>query len=777
MKTSLTTRLAYKYIRQNKRHSVLTVLSITAAVILVTVILTVLSSIYATMRNTALEYPYHIKLWNTTAEQTEQISKLEYVESVKNVREDKKNCTLIMFNHNNSDPVEQLAKDCKKIAPNNRLAKGEDAEDGDLYDMNAKLLTLDMMTVDGRGIMANFIAGILLGILVILGCARFIIDTSFEISSKEREVQFGILKTIGASPKQIRMLIAKEGLILSVAGIPLGLIFGTLAAYIIYRLGISQLLKGFSKLVESDSYDIMKRCAEFSVNPVFIAACIVISIIWVFFSAYGTGSRVSKKSPLEAVHGSSKTVKKISKARIAKKLFGTVGVLSSRNVKREKKRFVITVLSVSLSIALFSMSVAASSLFTDMLKTDYSMDDTDFDMYIIPEENPDIALKGTDIKTRIKQIEDSGMFSKVENYMTYGYLEMEEGHKLQYRSKEKVIKSPQLQLNTVSEEDFNKCLKPFMKISYEEWAKKGGITIASQIDDLKLSGYKLNQPTKLSSTIDLFTDNGQEYPQNIKIETDEEGNKFIRSNYKVKITDEVKINTEEIDKNEDMKEFYSLLLNDDPNISPDPLAFVAAENYFDVFGEDNFFSSPNIGVNLKDDVTMKEAVNFINKNNWSYDDNGYSAKVKVQTLMSVTELGIKALTSLVAVIAAVNLINIISTGIINRRKEFHTMYCVGMDNKQMNKMLVLENLKYILSALVLGLIISVFIVTNSENMLIGLENVGDNTITSGGITVKNLLLTIPSSLAAALTALLIGLVTAFIAIRRVRKNMSEQNAN
>lgn len=60
---------------------------------------------------------------------------------------------------------------------------------------------------------------------------RLIIDTAFETSSKARERQFGVLQSIGATPRQIVKIITLEGTLLSVIGISLGLLCGIGVSY------------------------------------------------------------------------------------------------------------------------------------------------------------------------------------------------------------------------------------------------------------------------------------------------------------------------------------------------------------------------------------------------------------------------------------------------------------------------------------------------------------------------------------------------------------------
>ena len=207
-----------------------------------------------------------------------------------------------------------------------------------LYKINTNLLSYEIIGITAKVKFITMISLLLIFILFIIFSARLVIDTAFEISSKEREKQYGILQSIGASKKQIIKIIFSEANILSVIGIPAGIIAGTATSYIVYRLIKNNgILKVYSFKVDN-----VESIVSFHVSPLYILMAIILGYVWILFSAYGAGMRIVKMSPIEAIRSKKNNIVKIKKHRISKIILGWAGVLSAKNIRRNKKRFFIT---------------------------------------------------------------------------------------------------------------------------------------------------------------------------------------------------------------------------------------------------------------------------------------------------------------------------------------------------------------------------------------------------------------------------------------------------
>lgn len=83
----------------------------------------------------------------------------------------------------------------------------------------------------------------------------------------------------------------------------------------------------------------------------------------------------------------------------------------------------------------------------------------------------------------------------------------------------------------------------------------------------------------------------------------------------------------------------------------------------------------------------------------------FSVRRQIRTVIATERIAVAFLTGLVTLIAVVNMVNILSTGVLNRRSELASMQCIGMTDGQLYGMTVMECLQYSLSAGILATII------------------------------------------------------------------------
>ena len=182
---------------------------------------------------------------------------------------------------------------------------------------------------------------ILVGVLLlILLTGYLIIYNVFQISVAGDVHFYGLLKTIGTTPRQIRRIIRIQALVLSAAGIPLGLIVGWLLGGVLTPV-ITVHLNGITTVV--------------SVSPILFAGAAVFALFTVLISCRRPGRMAGKVSPVEAVRY---TEGKVS-GRKAKRSIKGVSLLSMAwaNLGRSRSKTVITILSLSLAVVLLTLTV------------------------------------------------------------------------------------------------------------------------------------------------------------------------------------------------------------------------------------------------------------------------------------------------------------------------------------------------------------------------------------------------------------------------------------
>lgn len=181
-------------------------------------------------------------------------------------------------------------------------------------------------------------------IIIIMFTSIFCIRNSFAISITEKMKQYGMLASVGATSKQIRKNVFFEAAFLALFGIPLGVLSGVLAAYILIWVCNSFFEQSLSlRLI-------------FSVSVLPILAAVILSYVTILVSARHSASRAAKVSPMEAIRGNEEIVireKKIRSPKWVKRCFGIGGELADKNLRRSRKKYRTTVVSIVVSVSLF----------------------------------------------------------------------------------------------------------------------------------------------------------------------------------------------------------------------------------------------------------------------------------------------------------------------------------------------------------------------------------------------------------------------------------------
>lgn len=184
-------------------------------------------------------------------------------------------------------------------------------------------------------------------VIITIVASVFCIKNSFDISVTEKIKQYGMLRSVGATKKQIRANVFREATILGLIGIPLGVVLG-LVADIIFT-AVSNTLIG--KINMQDGFKIY-----LSFRPMFIAIAIIAGIITVYLSALSSAIKSGRITPIKSITNADDIKIKrnsIRSPKIIKKIFGIGGDISYKNLKRSRKKYRTTVISIVVSVAIF----------------------------------------------------------------------------------------------------------------------------------------------------------------------------------------------------------------------------------------------------------------------------------------------------------------------------------------------------------------------------------------------------------------------------------------
>ena len=203
-------------------------------------------------------------------------------------------------------------------------------------------------------------------VLLFVVSGYLLIYNIFDISVMQDVRQYGLLRTIGTSTRQIKKIVNRQAIWLTLIGLPLGLIFGFLVS--------KMLLPVVMKFFQANSLNAMKV----SVSPLIFLIAVVFTIFTVIISTRKPAKKAAKISPLEAIRYTGQENKKTKKT---KRTHGAkLSYMAFSNLGRNKRRSVFIVLSMLLCIVLFN-SIIVITQSMDEEKWISRSTKTDFTVY------------------------------------------------------------------------------------------------------------------------------------------------------------------------------------------------------------------------------------------------------------------------------------------------------------------------------------------------------------------------------------------------------------
>ncbi|MDR0248144.1 MAG: ABC transporter permease [Oscillospiraceae bacterium] len=243
-----------------------------------------------------------------------------------------------------------------------RLIPGTDAGEAyaleqDIYegterhiaDYNGVLMALDGISYDDFGLRKSVYALAAALIAVIAGSSAVVIANAFNISAADRVRQFGILKSVGGTGRQIMRAVLFEALALSLAAIPLGAAagMGLQAGSVI---ALNRIMTGVGLIGKNG---VVLRMAW---HPAVLAVTAAVALLTVFLSAWRPARRAAKMPAIEAIRQTRDIYIRKHETKtspLTQRLFGFEGVLAVKSLKRGKGKHRAAVVSLTVGIVLF----------------------------------------------------------------------------------------------------------------------------------------------------------------------------------------------------------------------------------------------------------------------------------------------------------------------------------------------------------------------------------------------------------------------------------------
>lgn len=511
--------------------------------------------------------------------------------------------------------------------------------------------------------------------LVSIGCI-IVIYNSFAISVMERKKEFGLLSSIGATKKQIKKSVFYEALVVGVIGI----ILGILGAYI----GIGCVILIINNLIS----DMLEYKLHLITNPLFIIIPVIFMIIVIGVSAFIPSRRASKVSPIEAIRQNDDikiNKKKIRTSKLVLKLFGIEGEIALKNIKRNKKKYRVTIVSLFISIVLF---ISFSSYMNYTLNTASSvMGEVPYDYRIsyFGDDNNKEALdkineivKSSDVKKYVSY--SVGNLSIIGNY-TYSdeYLDF---YKSAYGDDGiKALNNLKYQSIYILVLDDN---------SYNKYKKLIGLDKDSVILLNRFKGVSYGNNKRVNYDIPVIN-NGN---INIKIcNFDDDEENVDTTKYCNKNIDNIFVTN----KSFDLIEEFSYM--DDFKLIVNKKLYDSISDGGADFTQFNIISDNTNNI----DKLTKELDKY---NNVNYINIKESMK-QTNNLILVVKILMYGFISLVTLIGVTSVFNTISTSMALRKREFAVLRSIGLTRGGFNKMLFFESLFFGMKSLIFALPVSI----------------------------------------------------------------------
>ena len=562
-----------------------------------------------------------------------------------------------------------------------------------------------------------------------------LIYNSFSISISERIRQFGIMRSIGASNRQIRRMVLFEAFLLAIIGIVLGVIVGCVG------IGVTLAWVQHNFIVNIANKVGVGLCLVISPLPILIAVmiCLVTTIVAAYIPAY----KAIHKSAIEAIRQSDEIIIKpneVKTSKLTQKMFGFAGVMATKNFKRNKRKYRSTILSLALSVILFISAASLTQYVNKMLLIQSSNDHKMNVMYnAYTDEQEDVTQRFNVIKA-IPEIQNIAITQKIfdEAYIQRNYIASEywTAENQQYLRRIKDAVGVNVELVFVDDDAFkNLCKQNKIDSSsyFDKNSPKGllynhviqqfiredkGITrdvsvIDTNANNVPMFVREYKQIEGYASLHEPYIKDGKQYYLFYPIEYIEEMKGYENLDMrKAKLypVEEIDIDIPLVAGAQIEENLFTLSRNTMQLIYPRSMATTLFENTDTSYIQR--LSNPEIGIQTDNHASVAQQLEKIQKDNgWSADRIYDFDRERQNNRMFILVINVFSygFILLIGVISIANVFNTISTNIILRRKEFAMLRSVGMSEKGFQKMLNYECLIYGGRSLAIGLPISFII--------------------------------------------------------------------
>lgn len=534
------------------------------------------------------------------------------------------------------------------------------------FDVNKYLIDLETNPISSTS-MGDLGKVLAVVIVIIVFTSIFCIKNSFDISITEKIRQYGMLRSIGATKKQIKRNVFYEATILGLIGIPLGIILGCLATYILIIISNYYL----TDVIQTG----FKLELVFSTYAILVA--IILGIITIYFSALKSATRASKVSEIDSIRNSANlkiSSKKIKSPKYIKKLFGIGGVISFKNLKRNKKKYRTTIISITVStfvfIALYSFMELAFQNVNNELKV------SDFNISLSTNAINDYSYNKFLKTVNLSGVEDYAILRNSELSFTGSHSSKEY---LEY-------------FGTKKESDAEEHITIFAigKKQYNKYIKSLGLNY----DDIKDKVILFDK-----QYITSYDKNNNKIIKNIRVYDFNKGDVITSTNNQLNL---------------EIGAISSIGPNLLKNLSNSYL--IISDEMFDKIAKTNnldiYYKASNA------DKLQDELDSYLNGESYNIDNKEENVRI-MNNLFTLIAIFLYGFIIVISLIGITNIFNTITTNMELRKQEFAILKSIGMTSKEFKRMIRLESLfmgiKSLLFGILIGIILSYLIYLSSDS--------------------------------------------------------------
>lgn len=465
-----------------------------------------------------------------------------------------------------------------------------------------------------------------------------------------------MLSSIGTTGKQRKKLIYGEALILGAIGIPLGIILGLLAGWLV--------VKGTGHLMQNG----LQITLSYVISWPAILVSIVLAVITILLSARQSARKAAKISLIQAIRGNDTVCisrKEIRMPKWMSRWFGIGGTIAYKNLKRARVKYRTTIISIVVSVAVFIGMSSFMSMAMEITNVYYA--ESSYQLIV--------AMDGKDQMEDARKILELDGINQAE-ICQIGYVSVpvdEVKYSGQYQT---------LMDGTEGEEQTDETfiLVALNPEAFQAYAEKLGCT-ANDGD---------NQAILISDVTKAVVKDGKE--------------KYVTGElYNYQAGDVIQGIMQMTDKPISMRIIKSTTERPMSVENVDGLGLLVTSNTWLTDYSEEFHDTLDVYINCDDPDGLQNVIeDDMELANYSVRNlkQNYEASKSLFTLIGVFLYGFIIV---IALIGITNIFNTITTNMELRSREFATLKSIGMTRKEFRRVIWLESLFYGVKSLLIGI--------------------------------------------------------------------------